>query len=78
MNLYQEILINMLRKEEIHITFPNLMIDAKEVVGMECYQVLEKIKGIIEDDNLSDFMCVEGIVCLLESIGSCGGSRHDF
>lgn len=55
--------------------------NAKEIVEMECYKALQKIKAIIEDDSLEDtecFMKIEKIVCLFEQIGSNGGSRHDF
>ena len=41
----------------------------------------EKIKNIIENDDLTDKECferIEEIVCVLEDIGSDGGGRHDF
>ena len=41
----------------------------------------DKIKAVIEDDSLTDETCfakIEEIVCILESVGSGGGSRHDF
>ncbi len=47
----------------------------------ECYRVLERIKTILEDDNLDDEECfekIERIVCLFEEIGSGCGIRHDF
>ena len=78
MNLYQEILIKMLAKEEIHIVFPNLQLNASEIVEHQCYQALNQIKAIIKDDSLSDFECIEEIVCILEQVGSSGGNRHDF
>lgn len=81
MDLYKEILINVLQNEDIHITFPNLQVSAKEIVEMECYRALQKIKAIIEDDRLADETCferIEAIVCLFELMGSGGGSRHDF
>lgn len=46
-----------------------------------CYQALEKIKAVVQDDSLSDgecFMRIEEIVCALEDLGSGGGPRHDF
>ena len=54
---------------------------AKEIVEMKCYEALQKIKAVIEDDSLGDAECfekIERIVCSLEAIGSNGGSRHDF
>ena len=78
MKLYTEILARILEKEEIHVTFPGLRQNPDELVEMRCYQALQKIKTIIEDCRLSDFMCVEEIVRILENLGSSGGNRHDF
>ena len=53
----------------------------KEALDSECYNALEKIKRIVEDDSLDDpecFMKIEEIVRTLEALGSSGGSRHDF
>lgn len=81
MELYKEILVNCLAREEMHILFPNLKVDAKAIVEMECYKALQIIKEIIEDEELEDDECfykIEEIVCLLEELGSDGGVRHDF
>ena len=78
MELYKEILARAIEKEEMHVVFPNLQINASEIIETRCYQALQKIKAIIDDDSLSDFMCVEEIVRVFETIGSNGGSRHDF
>lgn len=81
MDLYQEILASILEKENIEITFPNLQMSAKEIIEMECYLALQKIKAIIEDDDLEDDECfikIEEIVRLFEGLGSDRGNRHDF
>lgn len=81
MNLYQEILIHALQKENICITFPDLRITPKEIIEMKCYQALQEIKAIIEDDSLKDnecFLKIEKMICLFEDLGSSGGTRHDF
>ena len=81
MDLYKEILIRLLEKEEDQITFPNLHIDAKEMIEIQSYQALQKIKAILEDDCLEDAECfrkIEEIICLFEEMGSDGGTRHDF
>ena len=55
--------------------------DIGKILESECYKALLKIKQILDDDNLEDKECfdkIEEIVCVLESIGSNGGSRHDF
>ena len=48
-----------LANEKIEVTFPNLKITAKEIVEMKCYQALEEIKGILENDGLEDKECFE-------------------
>ena len=81
MELYKEILAKVLEQEEVQITFPNLKVDAADIVEGKCYQALREIKAIIEDDSLTDSECflkIEAIVCLLEELGSDGGNRHDF
>ena len=81
MELYKEILAKILEDHEVRITFPNLTINAAEIVEGACYKALYTIKAIIEDDSLSDPECfqkIEEIVCLLEFMGSDGGNRHDF
>ena len=81
MELYRDLLVKLLGNEEIKIEFPNLNVSPSELVEMQCYNALKAIKSIIEDDSYSDkecFMKIEKIVCLLEDLGSDGGSRHDF
>ena len=81
MDLYQEILISALSKEKMRIIFPDLEINAKEIIETESYKALQKIKEIIQDSSLDDkecFMKIEEIICAFEALGSGGGSRHDF
>ena len=78
MELFKEILTKLLEKEEITVTFPNLNINAAELVEKQCFQALQKIKAVICNDSLDDFACVENIVHILEEMGTDGGARHDF
>ena len=78
MELYKDVLVRILEKEVVSVIFPNINIDINELAALACYDALQKIKAIIENDDLSDFECVEMIVCVLEDIGSDGGFRHDF
>lgn len=81
MELYKEILISALKDEDVTVVFPNLKIDGKEIVEMECYKALKEIKKVLENDSLEDKECfekIEEIVCIFESLGSNGGGRHDF
>ena len=81
MQLYKEILLNALYNEEIEITFPNLKLSPDEIVKLDCYRALKKIKSVLENEDLSDkecFMRIEKIICAFEDMGSDGGTRHDF
>ncbi len=81
MELYAEILTNVLKGHKMEVIFPELQIDAAEIVESECYKALLKIKDIIYDDSLEDeecFLKIEEIICALESIGVFSGNRHDF
>ena len=76
--LYIEILAQLLSQEEMRVAFPNLQLNAKEIIETECYCALQQIQAIIQNDDLSDFDCMEAIVRLFEKLGSDGGTRHDF
>lgn len=79
MELYKELLLQILSEENMQISFNNL--NANELLESVCYRTLCRIKEIIEDDTLDDpecFMKIEEIVCVLEEVGSSGGIRHDF
>lgn len=72
MELYKEILAKVLATKEVKITFSDLQIDPKEIVEMQCYQALQKIKAVIQNDSLTDnecFMKIEEIICAFEALG---------
>ena len=63
------------------LSFPDLKLDAKKIVELECYKALKEIRNILDDDSLDDATCfqtIEEIVCVFEEMGFNGGSRHDF
>ena len=79
MELYKELLLQILSEENMQILFNNLNVN--ELLESVCYRTLCRIKEIIEDDTLDDpecFMKIEEIVCVLEEVGSSGGIRNDF
>ncbi len=81
MDFYREIIINVLKDEEVTVSFPNLKFNAKEIVELECYKAIKQIRSILDDDTLTDRTCfkkIEEIVCVFESMGTDGGNRHDF
>ena len=81
MDLFKAIFTQALITGKIQVSFSGMDGTVAEVIEGQCYQALEKIKAIIDDDSLKDPECfhkIEGIVCALEEIGSNGGTRHDF
>ncbi|MBQ2895891.1 MAG: hypothetical protein IJE26_04180 [Oscillospiraceae bacterium] len=80
MELYKEILGKALEQERMEIYFPELRINAAEIVAQRCYRALKEISDVIRDDSLSDRECyqkIEAIIQTFEALGSNGGSRHD-
>ena len=80
MNLYQEILCELLKSETIEVNFPNIPAMVN-LVELKCYKALQAIKNILENDTLSDKECfwkIEEIVHVFEALGSNAGNRHDF
>ena len=81
MNLYKEILSNILENEECRVVFPNVEEGFSELVEMKSYEMLKKIQEIIRDSELDDedcFMRTEEIICMFEQNGCNPGTRHDF
>ena len=80
MELYRELLIEILRGEEMEVTFPQIEDSLADIVNLKSVQALQKIRDIVRDDRLEDdecFMQIEEVVCTLEALGSDGGLRHD-
>ena len=81
MDLCKEIIISILKDEDLEISFPNLEYEISKAVELRCYKALKEIKSILADDTLEDETCferIEKIVCLFEEMGSTCGGRHDF
>lgn len=81
MKLNVEILAHFLSQENAQILFPQLQLDAKEIIQLQCYQTLCRIQEIVRDDTLEDAECferIERIVAEFENRGIDSGSRHDF
>ena len=81
MKLDAEILAHLLSQENAQIVFPDLQLNAAEIIELQCYQTLCKIRQILQDESLDDQNCferIEQIVCEFEAIGSSCGNRHDF
>ena len=81
MELYKELLVHLCAKSDTSVLFPQLTLPLEVLVEQQSYQALQEIAAIIADDSLSDSQCfqkIEAIITVLESIGSSGGTRHDF
>lgn len=81
MKLEVELLAHYLAQEDAQIIFPQLQLDAKEIVQLGCYRIVCNIQQIVRDDTLNDSECferIERIVAEFENRGIDSGSRHDF
>ena len=79
MNLYKDMLVQLLSSHDVIVLFPDFKGNVNELIEMKCFQALRKIKAILEDESLEDadcFMKIEEVLCVLESLGSNGGTRH--
>ena len=61
MELYRDILYRILESEEFEILLPKWKMNVEEMMEMKCYQALQEIKKILEDDELDDAECFESI-----------------
>ena len=80
-DLLGDILIQAITTGKIQISFSGMGRTVAEIIEWECFQTIQKIKTVIDDDALDDRECfykIEEIICALESLGSDGGNRHDF
>lgn len=81
MELYAEMLAQYLSHERMQVVFPDLKLNAAQIIEMESYRILQAIKSVLEDDTPDDPACferIEKIVALFESYGLRCGNRHDF
>ena len=81
MELYRDILYRILEFEEFEILLPKWKMNVEEMMEMKCYQALQEIKKILEDDELDDAECfesIEKIISVFEKLGSGIKERHDF
>ena len=81
MELYRDILCHLLQTEEFEIFLPKWNVSAEELLHTKCYQALQAIKQVLEDDSLNDRDCferIERIICIFEELGSGIADRHDF
>lgn len=68
MELYKEILAQILSQQNAQIIFPDLHLDAARIVELECYKALQKIKAVIEDDSLADDSCFKKLEEIVDKV----------
>ena len=81
MELFQNIFLQAVMDGKVQVVFHCGEQTVAEVMENICFQTLAKIKGIVQNESLSDkecFLKIEEIVCALEEIGADCGTRHDF
>ncbi|MBQ8733368.1 MAG: hypothetical protein IJY76_02590 [Anaerotignum sp.] len=81
MELYRDMLCKILETEEFEIMLPKWNMKVEEMMEMKCYQALQAIKRILEEDELEDEECfdrIEKIISVFETLGSGIYDRHDF
>lgn len=81
MDLYKELLTSVLSRSAAQVKFPDVTINPSEIVEGECYQILQEIKDILENETLEDSECFLQIECIMQVMESRGitiANRHDF
>ena len=76
MQLYEEMLIQLLKEKELIQPF-----DPDVIIRDRAYDAMCRIKRVLENDMLTDDECfwkIEEIVRIFEEAGSDAGTRHDF
>lgn len=75
----KQILINILSRETMRVEFPDLDMERlTETLKIKGFNMLMEIQSILADGTLSDFECIERLVCLFEREDIPCGDRHDF
>ena len=81
MELYRYMLCKILESEEFEILLPKWKMNVEEMIEMKCYQALNEIKKILEDETIDDRDCfesIESIISVFEKLGIGINERHDF
>lgn len=74
MDAAYEMLCGILSKKKAEI---NVSCSELPDINAELSGIIERIRTVIADEELDDYMCVEKIVVILEENGISCGRRHD-
>ena len=72
MTLYEEILWGCLRDIPVQVTFPNLTVNPSDLVEMKSFLAIERIRDILEQEELTDQECamqIRYVIYMLEAEG---------
>ena len=72
MTLYEEILWGCLRDIPVQVTFPNLTVNPSDLVEMKSFLAIERIRDILEQEELTDQDCamqIRYVIYTLEAEG---------
>ena len=72
MTLYEEILWGCLRDMPVQVTFPNLTVNPSDLVEMKSFLAIERIRDILEQEELTDQECamqIRYVIYTLEAEG---------
>ena len=72
MTLYEEILWGFLRDIPVQVTFPNLTVNPSDLVEMKSFLAIERIRDILEQEELTDQECamqIRYVIYTLEAEG---------
>ena len=72
MTLYEEILWGCLRDIPVQVTFPNLTVNPSDLVEMRSFLAIERIRDILEQEELTDQDCamqIRYVIYTLEAEG---------
>ncbi len=61
---------------ENYFSFYNFNI--QEIAKIKSIKIINAIKEVLSNDDLSDFDAIEEIICIFEKHGIDTGNRHDF
>jgi hypothetical protein len=81
MELLNEVLAEAFKNKAAEILCSVTDIDVEKLFEKECFQLLLRIRDILDDESLEDKACfykIEEIVNVFEELGYYNLSRHDF
>lgn len=81
MELQQALLLNLLSRYDLQVSFPDLDGSLSALADSQAINTLSQIQAILRDDTLDDPECfhrIEAIVSLLEGVGIDCEGRHDW